>query len=157
MSVRGETRAPPKADDGQILLLALGYALLAFALVAVAVDATAVHLARTQLLDAADAAALDAADAVDPADVYAGGLGTDVPLTAEGVRGQARTYLASYDPPSRLSGIQLLEGTGSQDGATAVVELSGTVRLPIAAPVVASFAGGITVTVRSTARARLRP
>jgi hypothetical protein len=158
MSVRGETRAPPpKADDGQILLLALGYALLAFALVAVAVDATAVHLARTQLLDAADAAALDAADAVDPADVYAGGLGSDVPLTAEGVRGQARTYLASYDPPSRLRGIQLLDGTGSPDGATAVVELSGTVRLPIAAPVVASFAGGITVTVRSTARARLRP
>jgi uncharacterized membrane protein len=158
MSVQGETQGPrPRRDDGQIMLLALGYALLAFALVAVAVDATAVHLARTQLLDAADAAALDAADAVDPADVYAGGLGTDVPLTAEGVRSQARTYLASYDPPSRLGGIHLVEGTGSPDGATAVVELSGTVRLPIAAPVVASFAGGITVTVRSTARARLRP
>jgi Putative Flp pilus-assembly TadE/G-like len=151
------SRLQRRDDDGQILLLALGYAMLAFALVAVAVDATAVHLARTQLLDAADAAALDAADAVDPADVYAGGLGDDVPLTSEGVRAQARTYLASYDPPSRLGGIQLLNGTGSPDGATAVVELSGTARLPIAAPVVASFAGGITVTVRSTARARLRP
>jgi uncharacterized membrane protein len=144
-------------DDGQILLLALGYAMLAFALVAVAVDATAVHLARTQLLDAADAAALDAADAVDPADVYAGGLGDDVPLTSDGVRAQVRTYLASYDPPSRLAGVRVLDGTGSPDGATAVVELSATARLPIAAPVVASFAGGITLTVRSTGRARLRP
>jgi len=155
MTARSRTR---RADDGgQILLLALGYTMLAFALVAVAVDATAVHLARTELLDAADAAALDAADAVDPADVYAGGLGADVPLTGEGVRTQAETYLSTYDPPSRLTGIRLLDGSGSPDGATAVVELSGTVRLPIAAPVVASFAGGITVTVRSTARARLRP
>ena len=157
MSVPRKKHTPPSNDDGQILLLALGYALLAFALVAVAVDATAIHLARTQLLDAADAAALDAADAVDAADVYAGGLGGDVPLTGEGVRSQARTYLSSYDPPSRLGGIRLLDGTGSPDGATAVVELSGTVRLPIAAPVVASFAGGMTVRVRSTARAQLRP
>jgi uncharacterized membrane protein len=144
-------------DDGQILLLALGYTLLAFTLVAVAVDATAVHLARTQLLDAADAAALDAADAVNAADVYSSGLSEDVPLTGRGVRAQALTYLASYEPPSRLGTVLLLPGTGSPDGATAVVELAGTVRLPIAAPVVSSFAGGITVSVRSTARARLRP
>jgi hypothetical protein len=144
-------------DDGQILLLALGYALIALALVAVAVDATAVHLARTQLLDAADAAALDAADAVDPASVYAGGLARDVPLSDAAVREQATTYLSSYQSPSRLDGIGLTGGTGSSDGTTAVVELTGTVRLPIAAPVVAAFAGGITVTVRSTARAELRP
>ena len=144
-------------DDGQILLLALGYTLIAFALVAVAVDATAVHLARTQLLDAADAAALDAADAVDPASVYAGGLGRDVPLSDAAVRDQAATYLSTYQAPSRLSGIGLTGATGSPDGATAVVELTGTVRLPIAAPVVAAFAGGISVTVRSSARAELGP
>jgi putative Flp pilus-assembly TadE/G-like protein len=144
-------------DDGQILLLALGYTLIAFTLVAVAVDATAVHLARTQLLDAADAAALDAADAVDPAGVYTGGLARDVPLTDAAVRDQATSYLSSYRAPSRLNGIGLTGGTGSPDGATAVVELTGTVRLPVAAPVVAAFAGGITVTVRSTARAELRP
>jgi Putative Flp pilus-assembly TadE/G-like len=144
-------------EDGQILLLALGYTLIAFALVAVAVDATAVHLARTQLLDAADAAALDAADAVDAGTVYASGLGRDVPLSAEAVRDQAQTYLSTYEPPSRLEAVGLTGGTGSPDGVSAVVELSATVRLPIAAPVVASFAGGVTVTVRSTARARLAP
>jgi hypothetical protein len=121
------------------------------------VDATAVHLARTQLLDAADAAALDAADAVDPAGVYAGGVQRVVPLSDAGVRAQAATYLSSYRAPSRLSGIGLTGATGSPDGATAVVELTGTVRLPLAAPVVAAFAGGIAVTVRSTARAELSP
>jgi hypothetical protein len=148
---------PAREDAGQILLLALGYTLLAFALVVVAVDATAVHLARTQLLDAADAAALDAADAVDPASVYAGGVHRVVPLSDAGVRAQAAAYLSSYRAPSRLSGIGLTGGTGSPDGATAVVELTGTVRLPLAAPVVAAFAGGIAVTVRSTAQAELSP
>jgi len=144
-------------DDGQILLLALGYTLIAFALVAVAVDATAVHLARTQLLDAADAAALDAADAVDQGSIYTGGLGQEVPLSDAAVRDQAATYLSTYQAPSRLSGIGLTGATGSPDGAVAVVELTGTVRLPIASPVVAAFAGGISVTVRSTARAELGP
>jgi uncharacterized membrane protein len=144
-------------EDGQIMLLALGYTLVAFALVAVAVDATAVHLARTQLLDAADAAALDAADAVDAGSVYTGGLGYDVPLSGEAVRAQAGTYLSTYQAPSRLEAVGITGGTGTPDGVSAVVELTGRVRLPIAAPVVASFAGGITVTVRSTARAQLRP
>ena len=154
---RPRTRVRCADDGGQILLLALGYTLVAFALVAVAVDATAVHLARTQLLDAADAAALDAADAVDAGSVYVGGLGSDVPLSGEAVRSQAETYLSRYEPPSRLQAVGLTGGTGSPDGISAVVELSGRVRLPIAAPVVASFVGGITVTVRSTARARLQP
>lgn len=139
------------------MLLALAYTLVAFALVTVAVDATAVHLARTQLLDAADAAALDAADAVDAATVYAGGVGPDVPLSDASVQAQARAYLDTYQAPSRLEAVALTNGTGSPDGASALVELTGHVRLPIAGPVVASFAGGITVTVRSTARAGLRP
>src|SRR3954467_14729004 len=144
-------------EDGQIMLLALGHTLVGLALVAVAVAATAVPLARTQLLDAADAAALDAADAVDQASIYAGGLGQDVPLSDAAVRDQAATYLSTYQAPSRLSGIGLTGATGSPDGAVAVVELTGTVRLPIASPVVAAFAGGMSVTVRSTARAELGP
>ncbi|MBC7638970.1 MAG: hypothetical protein H7231_04205, partial [Rhodoferax sp.] len=105
MTPRVAVRGGP--EDGQISLLILVYALIALSLVAVVVDATAVHLARTQLLDAADAAALDAADAVDEKAVYAGGLSDAVPLTSASVRDQATTYLSSYAVPSHLDGVVL--------------------------------------------------
>lgn len=151
-------RTKETGDEGQISLLVLVYTLIAFCLVAVVVDATAVHLARTQLLDAADAAALDAADALDGSGVYATGLGGQrIPLTDDAVRHQTERYLSAYTAPSRLDQIGLQPGTGTPDGVSATVELRGRVRLPIAAAVVASFSGGITVTVQSTARADLLP
>lgn len=142
-------------DDGQVTLLVLAYTLIAFSLVAVVADAAAVHLARTQLQDAADAAALDAADALG-ASAYAAGLeGSAVPLSDDSVRAQVQRYLASYEPPSRLGQVVVRPGTGSADGQSATVVLSGRARLPVAAAVVATWNGGITVTVSSTASARL--
>ena len=150
-AVRGGT------DDGQVTLLVLVYALIALSLVAVVVDATAVHLARTQLFDAADAAALDAADAVDEKAVYVGGLADAVPLTSASVRDQAATYLSTYTVPRHLDDVVLGDRTGSSDGASATVELRGRVRLPIGGSVVATWRGGILVTVSSTARTTLAP
>ncbi len=144
-------------DDGQVTLLVLVYALIALSLVAVVVDATTVHLARTQLLDAADAAALDAADAVDEKAVYLRGLADAVPLTTVSVRDQATTYLSSYVVPSHLDDVVLGDRTGSPDGASATVELRGRVRLPIGGSVMAAWRGGILVTVTSTARTTLAP
>ncbi|GAA4357885.1 pilus assembly protein TadG-related protein [Angustibacter luteus] len=157
-------RLPPAGDDsGQLSLLILGYLVVALALVVVVVDATAVHLARTQLLDAADAAALDAADAVDEGGVYGGsgvggGEGGDqIRLTDAAVRRQVRDYLAGYPPPRRLTELTVARGTGATDGASATVVLTGDVRLPIGGWVVAGLSDGISVTVRSTATARLQP
>lgn len=149
----GDTRG----DDGQVALLVLVYTLISLSFVAVAVDATAVHLARTQLLDAADAAALDAAAALDEGALYAGGVTEDLPVTDALVRDQAAAYLSAYDGPARLSQVEIGDGTGSVDGASATVELTAVVRLPIAASVVAAWNGGITITVTSTARASLAP
>ncbi len=146
----------PSGDEGQVTLLVLGYTLISLSLVAVAVDASAVHLARTQLLDAADAAALGAADALDEGPLYSRGVGRDLPVTDADVRKEALRYLSSYDVPSRVDRVELGAGTGSADGASATVELSGRVRLPIAASVV-GWKGGIIVTVRSTARTSLVP
>jgi hypothetical protein len=144
-----------QGDDGQITVLAIGYALIAFLLVAVVADVAAVHLARSQLTDVAEAAALDAADALAD-EAYAGGLaGTAVPVTDEGVRRQAVRYLAAYRPTSRLGPVRLATGTGTQDGESATVVLVGQVRLPVAAFVVASWSGGVSVTATSTARAPL--
>ena len=156
-------RLPPRypaaecTDDGQILVMIIGYVVIALVLVIVAVDITAVHLARTQLLDASDAAALDAADAADASTVYHRGVEANVPLADETVRADAGRYLATYPPPPRVVGLALADGTGTPDGRTAVVELTARVRLPLLGPVVEAWSGGITVTVRSEARADIDP
>ena len=49
-------------DEGSVLLLTLGYALLAIALVLVCVDATSLYLTQKRADAAADAAALAGAD-----------------------------------------------------------------------------------------------
>ena len=146
-----------EGEDGQIMILLLGYVVIALTLVFVAVDITAVHLARTRLFDACDAAALDAADAVDRTSVYQHGVTTAVPLTDDTVRDAATTYLASYVVPPRIQDLRLAAGTGTPDGRTAVVELTATVRLPWLGPVVQAWSGGITISVRSQARADIDP
>lgn len=146
-----------QGDGGQVTLLALGYFLVALSLVAVVADATAVHLARTQLQDAADAAALDAADALGEGSAYRGGITDAVPVSDGDVRAQAARYLATYTTPSRIEAVRLGPATGTDDGRSATVQLTARVRLPIAAPVVASFTGGVAVTVRSTASAQVEP
>jgi hypothetical protein len=150
-------------DDGQVLLLTLVYTLIAFSLITVVVDATAVHLARTQLLDAADGAALDAADSIDAPGTYGA---ADAPegspeepathhlvLTDDSVRDQVAQYLSTYEPPSRLDQVAVVAGTGTSDGQSATVVLTGRVRLPIGGVVVAGWSDGVDVTVTSTARA----
>lgn len=144
-------------DDGQIMILILGYVMIAVLLVIVAVDITALYLARTQLRDAADSTALDAADAADAGAVYQVGVHDNVPLTDETVRSSARSYLDTYLPPNRVERLQLGAATGSPDGRTAVVQLSARVRLPLLGPVVSAWSGGITLTVESRARAAVDP
>ena len=63
------------------------------------VDATAVQLARTRMLDAADGAALDAADALDEAGAYGQGLDEAVRLTDATVQQAAAGYLAAQPRP----------------------------------------------------------
>lgn len=55
-------RAAMRDDEGSVLLLALGYTLLALVLVLVAVDATSLYLAQKRADTIADAAALAGAD-----------------------------------------------------------------------------------------------
>ena len=61
--------------------------------------------------------------------------------------------LSTYAPPTRVEDVQLDDVTGSPDGRSAVVALSARVRLPLLGPVVNAWSGGVTVTVRSQARA----
>jgi hypothetical protein len=135
------------------MILVLGYALIAFLLVVVAVDVTAVYLARTQLRDAADASALDAADAAYAPSVYSEGVSRTVPLSDTTVRMAVVSYLSAYRPPNHVEQVRLDPATGSPDGRTAVVALTGRVRLPLLGPVVRAWSGGVTVSVVARARA----
>ena len=103
-------------DRGSISLLSLGMMLVAAMLIVVGVDITAVQLARTQLWDAADSAALDAADRIDEDRVYTQGLPSMVPVTSAGV---------AESPPIR---VDVLNGLGAGDafgGALCHALLSG--------------------------------
>ncbi|MCH8613555.1 pilus assembly protein TadG-related protein [Arsenicicoccus dermatophilus] len=145
-----------EGERGSISLLSLGFTLVAALLIVVGIDVTAVQLARTQLWDVADAAALDAADRVDEARVYAGGLGREIPITAAGVGATAQQHLGAQSRPADVDRWSLGGATGSPDGRTAVVQVVGHVRLPVVGSVVEAFGGGMTVVVESRARSRVR-
>jgi uncharacterized membrane protein len=143
------------------MLLVLVYTLIAIALVGVVVAASAVHLTRHRLQALADAAALDAADALDTPDFYADartGIGVDpsgqVPLSDRSVRDSVTAYLARTPAAQRFAELQVSEATGAPGGTTAQVSLRAGVDLPFVTAVVQAFSGRIIVDV--TARARTR-
>jgi hypothetical protein len=119
------------------------------------VDVTAVQLARTRLLDAADGAALDASDALDDGSAYDGGLRSAIAITDGSVRRSAAEYLAVQPRPHGISSWALADGTGSPDGQTAVIRLRGIADIPIASAVLAAFGGSVDITVESRARSGL--
>lgn len=88
-------------ESGQILPLVTGFVVLAILLVMVTVDITALHLQRQELRALTDAAALDAADALDEEDFYQNGARRrPVALSDASVRASVRTYLEQRDGPA---------------------------------------------------------
>jgi hypothetical protein len=73
------------------------------------------------------------------------------------VQEAAGAYLAARPLPGRVSAWSLGPGTGSPDGRTAVVVLSGRAEIPVVSPVLGAFGGGVNITVSSSARSDLQP
>ena len=143
-----------RSESGQVSLLVLGFSVVAILLIVGTVAVTSVQLSRMRLLDAADGAALDAADALDVG-AYHQGLGDAVALSDGTVRRTAVDYLAQRPRPESLLDWQVDRGTGSPDGETAVVRMSGAARVPLVGGLLESFGGSVTITVESRARADL--
>ena len=135
-------------------LLVLGFSVVAILLIVGTVAVTSVQLSRMRLLDAADGAALDAADSLDVG-AYHQGLGGAVTLSDRTVRRTAVDYLAQRPRPESLLGWEVVGGTGSPDGETAVVRISGEARVPLVGGLLESVGGSVTITVESRARADL--
>lgn len=143
-------------EGGQISVLILGMFVLVTALLIGGIDVTAVQLARIRMLDAADAAALDASDTLDEAAAYRLGVGAVVRLSDATVQHAAAQELGQQERPVGVTSWSLAPGTGSPDGQTAVVRLSADVRLPIVGGFLHSLGTGVSVTVESRARSQLR-
>lgn len=138
-------------------ILLVGVVVLVGTLIVVLVNVTAVQLARVRLCDVADAAAVAAADEVSLGRLYAHGAGQRLPLDALAVRNAAGNHLAARAKPDHFLWWRLAEGTGSPDGFTARVVLTGSVRLPLSAPGVLDGPGVVTLTVEGSAQAIVRP
>jgi uncharacterized membrane protein len=109
-------------DEGSVLLLTLGYAVLAIAAILVCVDATSLYLAQKRLDSLADAAALAGADGftltvVDDEPVAS--------LTGNAVRAEADAVVAA------VGGGAVLLSAGTPDGVSARVTVADTWRPPV--------------------------
>jgi uncharacterized membrane protein len=127
-----------------VLILTLGYAVLAIAVILVCVDATSLHLAQKRLDALADAAALAGADGftlvVEDGEPRA-------ELTDEGVREQADALVGDVG-----EGAAVVDA-GTPDGVSARVTVAGTWRPPIVALFVPD---GVALQSTATSRTALR-
>jgi hypothetical protein len=143
-----------REEKGSISLLILALGVIAMLLVAGTVAVTSAHLARMRLLDVADGAALSAANALDDS-AYQQGVGESVPLSNTSVRERAVAYVGSRPRPGSILSWRLLPETGTPDGRTAVVALTGEAQLPMSGPALRDLGVSVTISVRSEARSDL--
>ena len=148
----GRLRSAARGEEGQIGVLIIGYLLVSLLVVTVVMGASALYLGHKKLLSAADGAALAAAD------TFTLGASTDTEagpaavLSAAAVRSDAGRYLLATHAADRLPGLAVAAETGTVDGRTARVALTGVVHPPLVNFLVPD---GIPITAVAEARARL--
>ena len=150
-------RRDPRSDDGTIMLLTLGFTVLALLLVMVITAATQVHLQRMQLTHVADELALDAADAMDLNDYYAGhvdppGEHSVIPLSRDAVAAIAQQRVDAAAERAGLPSTLLLSAV-TTDGHSATVTVQTVVHPLFGVDALLPFADGVTLTTTSSARA----
>jgi Flp pilus assembly protein TadG len=130
-------------DGGTILILTLGYLMVAAMLVVVVTDVSAVYLARRSVASAADGAALAAAQRIDENAIYTSGAAVArLPLIDVGAT--VDQYQRQADPSGRTTLTSSLV-----DATTVRVEGSRVVSLPVV-----GYLGVGPVTVRAGAQAQ---
>ena len=145
-----------RGEEGSITPFVLGLTVIAMLLIAGTVAVTSAHLSRMRMLDVADGAALSAANALDDS-AYAAGVGETVPLSNASVQERAAAYVGSRPRPGSILSWRLAPGTGTPDGRTAVVALTGEAALPMIGPALRELGVSVRISVRSEARADVVP
>lgn len=133
-------------ESGSTLLLTIGYAVLALAIILLVLAATSLYLDRKRLFTLADGAALVAAEAwtIDSARIDGDGLAFD--LDSAAVSASATDYLA--DASSGLHDVELVRAVAVA-GDTASITLRAVWVAPISTPFLP-----VTVPIEVTSTAR---
>lgn len=131
-------------EDGSILPLILGYALIAIAVLFVCVCATDLYIAQKRLDATADAAALAGADGFT---LQADGDGVRAELTDAGVADQAQAVVSATAPNTRL------DSASTPDGVSARVTVSTSWHPPLISVFVPD---GVALEATATSRTALR-
>lgn len=143
---RGEDR-----ENGQVIVLTIGYAVIALLLATVVAAASAVYIEHKKLLSLADGASVAAADSYSLGQV-GGAEKPSAVLSSERVRSVTESYLSQNSAYSRFDQLAVGPDTGSPDSATAEVVLRAVAHPPLVSFLLAE---GVTIEARSTARSRL--
>ncbi|WP_350001705.1 pilus assembly protein TadG-related protein [Pseudarthrobacter sp. WHRI 8279] len=139
-------------EDGQMMVMILGYVTLALLVATVVIGISSVYLEHKRLLSLADGASLAAADSYTLGDVDAHGGSPSATLNPARVRNVAADFVSRSPAAQRFSGLAVAGVTGSPDGSTAVVVLTAAVHPPVVNFLVPD---GIRIEATSTARSRL--
>ncbi|EFC83220.1 hypothetical protein FrEUN1fDRAFT_3707 [Parafrankia sp. EUN1f] len=144
---RGRDRGRGASDGGTILILTLGYLMLAAMLAVVVTDVSVVYLARRSVASAADGAALAAVERIDENAIYSATEDFEA-LPLRDIEDTVADYETRADPSGRTAlSAELV------DAATVRVEGSREVRLPVVGVL---GVGPITVRAGAQAQARVR-
>lgn len=134
------------------MLLILGFGTIVLALILVIASVASLHIERKQLLAAADAAALAASASLDTTGYHEGGGGQLVVTTAR-VREAVSGYLGAYGPELGLRDPRIEDPTGTTDGRTVTVTISGLAEIPLIPWLTDAIPEVLRITVTATARA----
>lgn len=151
-ATRRGTATAEGRDDGQLMVMIIGFVLLALLLATVVTAASSIYIEHKKLLSLADGASVAAADSFTLGQLETGGGSPTAILTGARVQSAAADFLDRSGASARFSGLSVGPGTGSPDGSTAVVVLSAAVHPPVVNFLVPD---GIRIEASSTARSRL--
>jgi uncharacterized membrane protein len=154
-SIQGPTRENSGRhvdEEGQMIVLIIGYVLLALLVTTVVVGISSVYLEHKRLLSLADGASLAAADSYTLGQIGTAGGSPSATLNSARVRNVAGDFINRTPASRRFDDLAVASATGTPDGSTAVVVLSAAVHPPVVNFLIPD---GIRIEATSTARSRL--
>lgn len=140
-------------EEGQVMILIIGYVVLSLFVVTVVMAVSAVYIEHKRLLSVADSAAVAAADTFSLGQVEVSGSAPVTVLNDAAVTDAVTSYLGRTAASEQFHALSVDQSTGTSDSRTAHVVLNAVVHPPVVNFVVPD---GISITVTSEARAQLQ-